>query len=59
MEIWKAFENRYWPRKYLADSEGYIRYDHIGEGKYDETEKMIQQLLLERANLLGLNIAAA
>ena len=59
MEIWKAFENRYWPRKYLADSEGYIRYDHIGEGKYDETEKMIQQLLQERANLLGLNIAAA
>ncbi len=59
MEIWKAFENRYWPRKYLADSEGYIRYDHIGEGKYEETEKMIQQLLQERANLLGLNIAAA
>ncbi len=59
MEIWKAFDNRYWPRKYLADSEGYIRYDHIGEGKYEETEKMIQQLLQERANLVGLNIAAA
>jgi thiol-disulfide isomerase/thioredoxin len=59
MEIWKAFQNKYWPRKYLADSEGYIRYDHIGEGKYEETEKMIQQLLQERANLVGLNIAAA
>lgn len=59
MKIWKDFENRYWPRKYLADSEGYIRYDHIGEGKYEETEKMIQQLLQERAKLVGLNIAAA
>jgi len=59
METWKAFENRYWPRKYLADNEGYIRYDHIGEGAYDETEKMIQNLLEERANQLGLNVASA
>jgi thiol-disulfide isomerase/thioredoxin len=58
-EIWDAFENRYWPRKYLADDEGYIRYDHIGEGAYDETEKIIQQLLEERAKKLGLNIASA
>jgi thiol-disulfide isomerase/thioredoxin len=59
MKIWKAFENRYWPRKYIADSEGYIRYDHIGEGGYAETEKIIQQLLEERSNLLGLNLATA
>ncbi len=58
-EIWDAFENRYWPRKYIADSEGYIRYDHIGEGDYEETEKVIQQLLAERAAMLGLNVAAA
>jgi thiol-disulfide isomerase/thioredoxin len=58
-ETWKAFENRYWPRKYIADYEGYIRYDHIGEGAYEETEKMIQQLLEERAMQLGLNVAAA
>ena len=58
-EIWKAFENRYWPRKYIADHEGYIRYDHIGEGKYEETEKVIQQLLEERAMQLGLKVAAA
>ena len=58
-ETWEAFENRYWPRKYIADHEGYIRYDHIGEGAYDETEKMIQQLLEERATQLGLNVAAA
>jgi thiol-disulfide isomerase/thioredoxin len=55
MKTWKAFENRYWPRKYIADSEGYIRYDHIGEGGYDETEKIIQELLQERNQLLGLN----
>lgn len=59
MKTWKAFENRYWPRKYIADSEGYIRYDHIGEGGYDETEKVIQQLLNERNHLLGLNVTMA
>jgi thiol-disulfide isomerase/thioredoxin len=58
MKTWKAFENRYWPRKYLADHEGYIRYEHIGEGAYDETEQMIQQLLNERALNLGINVAS-
>ena len=56
LETWKAFENRYWPRKYIADDEGYIRYDHIGEGGYQETEKIIQKLLEERAISLGLQI---
>jgi thiol-disulfide isomerase/thioredoxin len=56
--VWDAFENRYWPRKYIADDEGYIRYDHIGEGAYDETEKIIQELLTERALKLGQNMAA-
>ena len=58
-ETWKAFENRYWPRKYLADHEGYIRYDHIGEGGYQETEKIIQQLLEERSLSLGVQLASA
>ena len=44
---WRAFQNRYWPHKYLIDKDGYIRYDHIGEGKYDETERKIQELLAE------------
>ncbi|KHO48390.1 MAG: thiol-disulfide isomerase [archaeon GW2011_AR5] len=44
-ETWKAFGNLYWPRKYLIDREGNIRYDHIGEGSYEETEKAIQSLL--------------
>jgi thiol-disulfide isomerase/thioredoxin len=58
-ETWKAFENRYWPRKYVADHEGYIRYDHIGEGAYQETEKIIQQLLEERSSSLGMQMASA
>lgn len=44
---WKAFGNRFWPRKYLIDADGYIRFDHIGEGAYGETEKKIQELLAE------------
>ena len=56
METWKAFENRYWPRKYIADHEGFLRYDHIGEGSYQETEKVIQQLLKERAASLGIQM---
>ena len=47
-EIWNSFENNYWPRKYIADHEGYIRFDHIGEGAYKETEMVIQVLLQER-----------
>ena len=46
-ETWRNFKNRFWPRKYLIDSEGYIRFDHIGEGAYDQTEKIIQELLGE------------
>ena len=53
-EIWNAFQNKYWPRKYIADHDGYIRYDHIGEGAYKETEKVIQQLLQERAESLSI-----
>src|SRR5918998_3780210 len=55
-ETWKAYENRYWPRKYLIDPDGYIRYDHIGEGAYAETEKVIQSLLAERTEHIGANI---
>ncbi len=54
---WREYENRYWPRKYLIDDEGYIRYDHIGEGAYAETEKVIQSLLAERAANSGQTIS--
>ncbi len=58
-EIWKAFENRFWPRKYIADHEGFLRYDKIGEGGYQETERVIQKLLEERAAALGMQVASA
>jgi thiol-disulfide isomerase/thioredoxin len=44
-KTWKAFGNQYWPHLFLADRQGIIQYDHIGEGAYDETEQKIQQLL--------------
>ena len=50
---WTAYKNRYWPRKYLIDIDGYIVYDHIGEGQYEETEQKIQEALAERMAVLG------
>jgi thiol-disulfide isomerase/thioredoxin len=50
---WNAYANNYWPRFYLIDTQGYIRYDHIGEGDYDQIEKSIQSLVAERAALMG------
>ncbi len=44
---WRAYDNHYWPAKYLIDAKGNIRYHHYGEGDYDETEKVIQTLLKE------------
>ena len=52
---WTAYKNHYWPHKYLIDIDGYIVYDHIGEGAYEETEKKIQEAILERMAVLGEN----
>lgn len=46
-KTWKAYSNEYWPHLFLADRRGLMRYDHVGEGAYDTTEKTIQQLLKE------------
>jgi cytochrome c biogenesis protein CcdA/thiol-disulfide isomerase/thioredoxin len=46
--IWKAFNNEYWPAHYFIDAEGTIRYHHFGEGEYDKSEQVIQQLLKEK-----------
>lgn len=46
-KTWKAYDNGYWPELYLADRQGKLRYNHIGEGAYDETEQTIRQLLQE------------
>jgi hypothetical protein len=46
-KTWRAYRNRYWPTLYLIDKQGRIRYVHIGEGGYDETEQAILALLQE------------
>lgn len=50
---WRAFNNRYWPAKYLIDHNGKIRYYHFGEGKYDETEMKIREVLEDAGYDLG------
>jgi cytochrome c biogenesis protein CcdA/thiol-disulfide isomerase/thioredoxin len=54
-KIWKAFSNSYWPADYLVDATGHIRFHHFGEGKYDESEQQIQQLLKEHNGQLSVN----
>ncbi len=45
--IWNALKNQYWPALYLVDAQGRIRYHQFGEGEYDRSERVIQQLLAE------------
>jgi len=61
--IWSAFHNEYWPADYFIDRRGRIRYHHFGEGEYEKSERVIQELLSENgeAGLKGsaLRITAA
>lgn len=52
-ETWKNYSNRFWPAKYLVDSEGVIRYTHFGEGAYLETEARIRDLLEDSGAILS------
>jgi thiol-disulfide isomerase/thioredoxin len=45
--IWRAFDNEYWPALYFVDAKGRIRHHHFGEGDYDRSERVIQELLSE------------
>jgi Thioredoxin like C-terminal domain/Redoxin len=45
--VWRAFKNQYWPALYLVDPRGRIRHQHFGEGDYEKSERVIQQLLAE------------
>ena len=45
--IWKSYNNEFWPAAYIVDKHGRIRYYWAGEGKYDEQERVVQQLLAE------------
>jgi len=48
MTIWRRWGVRAWPTTILMDKKGIVRYQHIGEGDYEETESMIRQLLAEK-----------
>jgi thiol-disulfide isomerase/thioredoxin len=45
--VWRAFDNHYWPALYFADEQGRTRHHHFGEGEYQRSEMVIQQLLTE------------
>ncbi|MGV6875766.1 cytochrome c biogenesis protein DipZ [Pseudochelatococcus sp. B33] len=45
--VWRAFGNRYWPAHYFIDAQGRIRHHHFGEGDYEQSERVIRQLLAE------------
>jgi thiol-disulfide isomerase/thioredoxin len=45
--IWDAFRNQYWPAQYFIDSQGRVRHHHFGEGAYEQSEMIIQELLRE------------
>jgi thiol-disulfide isomerase/thioredoxin len=45
--VWNAFHNQFWPAHYFIDAKGKVRYEHFGEGEYDQSEKWIQELLKE------------
>jgi cytochrome c biogenesis protein CcdA/thiol-disulfide isomerase/thioredoxin len=45
--IWRAFKNNYWPANYFIDAQGRVRFHHFGEGEYEKSEQVIQQLLEE------------
>ncbi len=49
---WDAYDNRYWPARYLIDADGFIRYQHFGEGAYEENEEEIRELLAEKDEIL-------
>jgi thiol-disulfide isomerase/thioredoxin len=61
-EIWSAFANHYWPALYFADRDGVIRDHHFGEGRYEQSERVIQELLgIEREPVFveGVGVEAA
>jgi thiol-disulfide isomerase/thioredoxin len=60
-EIWRAFANHYWPALYFVDADGVIRDQHFGEGRYEQSERVIQRLLgveRELVSVEGLGVEA-
>ena len=68
LSIWRAFDNKYWPALYFVDARGHVRHHQFGEGEYEQSERVIQQLLAdagaqgighESAKVEGVGIEAA
>jgi len=60
-EIWSAFDNHYWPALYFVDANGNVSDQHFGEGRYEQSERVIQRLLgveRELASVEGLGVEA-
>ena len=57
--IWRAFSNQYWPANYFVDAQGRIRFHHFGEGEYEKSEQVIQQLLAEARSARGVGKSVA
>src|SRR4029077_20496926 len=60
-EAWRAFANHYWPALYFVDADGIIRDHHFGEGRYEQSERLIQRLLgveRELVSVEGLGVEA-
>ncbi|HEY3008073.1 MAG TPA: redoxin domain-containing protein [Micromonosporaceae bacterium] len=60
-EVWSAFDNHFWPALYFVDAEGIIRDHHFGEGRYEQSERVIQRLLgveRDRVSVDGLDVEA-
>jgi thiol-disulfide isomerase/thioredoxin len=51
--IWTAFDNHYWPALYFIDTDGFIRDHQFGEGRYSESEDLIQRLLGVKRELVS------
>ena len=56
--VWEAFANHFWPALYVADGQGRIRYHHFGEGQYQQTEMVLQQLLAEAGSDPGRSVVS-
>jgi thiol-disulfide isomerase/thioredoxin len=60
-QVWMAFANRYWPALYFVDADGVIRDEHFGEGRYEQSERVLQRLLgveRELVSVEGLGVEA-
>ncbi len=56
--VWRALQNQYWPALYVVDAQGRIRFHQFGEGEYEKSERVIQQLLAEAGAGVGQDLVS-